>query len=149
MGGSCSAVELTWVNAMRSGAHSRPVRTVLGWHVLATVALATLSGLLAGRHGALSAILGGLVSLTAGAVFGWSAARSQRRVARFPEAGAGFALMGVLTAWVVKLVLIGALLLAAIAAYRGIVLWSFIGTFAVTTLLFTVVTFVAFTRHDG
>jgi ATP synthase protein I len=117
--------------------------------VLATAALAALSGLLAGRHGALSAILGGLVSLAAGAAFGWSAARSQRTVARFPGAGAGFALMGVLTAWVVKLVLIGMLLLAVIAAYRSVVLWSFIGAFAVTTMLFTVVSFVAFTRHDG
>jgi hypothetical protein len=57
--------------------------------------------------------------------------------------------MGVLTAWVVKLVLIGMLLLAVIAAYRSVVLWSFIGAFAVTTMLFTVVSFVAFTRHDG
>ena len=149
MGGSCSAVEPTWVNAMTSGARSTAVRTVLGWHVLATAALAALSGLLAGRHGALSAILGGLVTLAAGAFFGLSAARSQRTVARFPGAGAGFALMGVLTAWVVKLVLIGMLLLAVIAAYRGVVLWSFIGAFAVTTMLFTVVSFVAFTRDDG
>jgi ATP synthase protein I len=134
---------------MMPGVRSKAVRTVLGWQLLATAALAVLAGLLAGRHGALSAILGGLVSLTAGAFFGLSAARSQRAVARFPEAGAGFALMGVLTAWVVKLVLIGMLLLAVIAAYRSVVLWSFIGAFAVTTMLFTVVAFVAFTRHDG
>jgi ATP synthase protein I len=134
---------------MMPGVRSKAVRTVLGWQLLATATLAALSGLLAGRHGALSAILGGLVSLTAGAFFGLSAARSQRAVARFPEAGAGFALMGVLTAWLVKLVLIGMLLLAVIAAYRSVVLWSFIGAFAVTTMLFTVVAFVAFTRHDG
>jgi len=149
MRGFCSAVEPTWVNAMPSGVRSAAVRTVLGWHGLATAALAGLAGLVAGPHGAWSACLGGLVSLAAGAAFGWSAARSQRTVARFPGAGAGFALMGVLTAWVVKLALVGMLLLAVIAAYRSVVLWSFIGAFAVTTMLFTVVAFVAFTRHDG
>lgn len=131
------------------GLRRKAIRTVLGWHVLATAVLAALAGLMAGRHGALSATLGGLVSLTAGGFFGLSAASSQRKVARYPEAGAGLALMGVLMAWVVKLLLIGALLLAVLAAYRGVVLWSFIGAFAVTTMLFTVVAFVAFTRHAG
>ena len=52
---------------------SKPIRVVLQWQLGVTVALALLAGWLAGMHGALSAALGGAVSLCAGGV---SAARN-------------------------------------------------------------------------
>lgn len=38
---------------------SKPIRTVLGWQLLATVVIALGAGLWAGWHGAVSAVLGG------------------------------------------------------------------------------------------
>jgi ATP synthase protein I len=38
---------------------SKPIRTVLGWQVVATVVIAVGAGLWAGLHGTISAVLGG------------------------------------------------------------------------------------------
>lgn len=38
---------------------SKPIRTVLGWQLVATVVIALGAGLWAGLHGAISAVLGG------------------------------------------------------------------------------------------
>jgi ATP synthase protein I len=48
---------------------TRPFRAVLVWQAAATLAIAAVSGLLAGVHGALSALLGGVINLSAGAVY--------------------------------------------------------------------------------
>ena len=45
---------------------SKPIRTVLRWQVMATAALTLVAGALAGGHGALSAALGGAVSIVSG-----------------------------------------------------------------------------------
>jgi hypothetical protein len=44
----------------------RPIRTVLRWQLLVTAALALAGGILVGVEGALSATLGGAVSICAG-----------------------------------------------------------------------------------
>jgi ATP synthase protein I len=59
----------------------RPIRIVLRWQVIATVALTLVAGLLWGRDGALSAVLGGAVNIVAGAVYGWRVSRSEARSA--------------------------------------------------------------------
>ncbi|MEP6942578.1 MAG: ATP synthase subunit I [Betaproteobacteria bacterium] len=46
-----------------------PLRRVAGWQASATLLIAALAGFWAGWHGALSAVLGGLVNISAGAVF--------------------------------------------------------------------------------
>src|SRR5437763_590907 len=46
----------------------KPVLTVLKWQLLATLALVLVSALVAGRHGAVSALAGGAISMAAGMV---------------------------------------------------------------------------------
>ena len=46
-----------------------PFPTVLRWQSYSTVVMALLAGIVAGMHGALSAVLGGFVSWVAGLVF--------------------------------------------------------------------------------
>ena len=48
---------------------SKPIRTVLRWQLIATVALALMVGLAAGIHGSVSAALGGSVGVIAGLAF--------------------------------------------------------------------------------
>jgi ATP synthase protein I len=127
---------------MIPGVRSKAIRTVLGWQLLATTILAVLAGLLAGRHGVLSAALGGLVSFVAGWAYGVSAASSQRQAARFADAGAGFALVGALKAEGIKIILIVLLMGVVLITYKGIVTVAFFGTFAVATVLFAAAAFV-------
>src|SRR4051794_41922642 len=44
----------------------KPVLTVLKWQLLATMALVLVSAFVSGRHGAVSALAGGAISITAG-----------------------------------------------------------------------------------
>ena len=48
---------------------SKPIRTALAWQALATVAIAALAGVWAGGHAALSAALGGMVTLSSIVVY--------------------------------------------------------------------------------
>jgi hypothetical protein len=50
---------------------TKPFRTVLKWQVIATAAVATVAGALAGGNGAISAMLGGVINVAAGLVYGW------------------------------------------------------------------------------
>ena len=74
----------------------RPVLTVLKWQLLATTAIALLSGLVAGWHGALSAVAGGAISVTAGLSAALVASLASAR-------SAGSVVMGALRAEAVKL----------------------------------------------
>ena len=114
---------------------AKPIRTVLRWQVLATAALALIAGALAGAHGALSAALGGCVSILSG----WASAI----VAALGKAqSAGGVLLTTLGAESVKIGLIVVLLWLVLAAYREVVVAAFIGTFAVTALIFAMAFFV-------
>lgn len=113
------------------GVRSKPIRTVLWWQVCATGALALVAGLLGGIHAAVSALLGGMVSLFAGwiyAVVGSLGGSKQ---------SAGEALLRVLRAEAVKILVIVAGLLAGLAAYREVVVLAFLGTFVLATLIFS------------
>lgn len=107
-----------------------PFRTVLGWMVLATLAMAVIAWVWQGHHGALSALLGGFVSIASGAVFAWIAARGKSRTA-------GEALHTVIRAEVSKIALIVGLLWLVFAHYRQVVPGAFIGTFILTVVIFS------------
>jgi ATP synthase protein I len=109
---------------------SKPIRTVLRWQFIATVVLAAVAAVAAGPDGALSAALGGLISISAGLV---SAA-----VASLGKAeSAGGVLLGALRAEGIKIGLMVILLWLVLATYRDVVLLALLGSFAVTMLIFT------------
>lgn len=102
---------------------------------MATVALTVISALAAGRHGALSAALGGLISFVAG--LGFAAVASVSR-----KDSAGLAMLAALRAEAVKVLLIVVLLWGVLATYKNIVIVAFIGTFIAATILFALALFV-------
>jgi ATP synthase protein I len=114
---------------------SRPIRIVLLWQGIATVALTLMAAALVDVHGALSAALGGTVSFCASWV---SAVIASRGKARF----AGEVLIGALLAEGVKIGLIVLLLWLVLATYRDVVIPAFIGSFALTALFFAMAFFV-------
>ncbi len=117
------------------GLRNRAIRTVLRWQLIATIGLAAISALAAGRHGAVSAALGGLVSFVAGLGFAGVASASRKD-------SAGLAMLAALRAEAVKIVLIVVLLWVVLSTYKNIVIVAFIGTFIVTTIVFTLALFV-------
>ena len=117
------------------GLRSRALRTVLRWQLLVTAALAAISALAAGRHGAVSAALGGLVSFVAG--LGFAAVASASR-----KDSVGLAMLAALRAEAVKIVLIVALLWVVLSVYKSVVIVAFIGTFTATVIVFALALFV-------
>jgi ATP synthase protein I len=113
----------------------RPVRTVVRWQIGATVAMVVAAGLMAGVDGALSAAAGGLVSIAAGLAAAWIAARSSTK-------SAGGVLLGALRAEAVKIGLALVLLWIVLASYAGVVAIALIGSFVVTTIIFSMAFFV-------
>jgi ATP synthase protein I len=114
---------------------SKPIRTVLRWQLFATAALTLLAGVLAGAHGALSAALGGGVSLCAGWASGMVAARRKAK-------SAGEVLVDALQAEGVKIGLIVILLGLVLAIYGEVVVTAFLGSFMATALIFSMAFFV-------
>ena len=107
----------------------RPIRTVLGWQLIATVVLSLAALILWGTHGALSAALGGLVNLVAGAVYGWRVSQSEARTA-------GEALRTMMKAEGMKILLIAAGLWAVLTGYKEIVHAAFFIAFVITVGIF-------------
>ena len=113
----------------------RPIRTVLRWQLVATIALTLMAGLLAGAHGAFSAAAGGLVSFIAGLA---SAVVASRGAAK----SAGGMLAGALTAEATKLGLAAFLLWLVLANYEQAVVAAFLVSFVATMLIFSMAFFV-------
>lgn len=113
----------------------KPIRTVMGWQVTATVAFALAGGVMAGADGAISAALGGGVSFIAGGVSALVAAMGKAR-------SAGEVLMGALLAEGVKIGLLVLLLWLVLATYKGVVAPAFFGSFIATVLIFGMAFFV-------
>jgi ATP synthase protein I len=113
----------------------KPVLTVLRWQLMATAALTLTAGALADGHGAVSAALGGSVSILSGTV---SAA-----VASLGKAdSAGGIVLAALGAEAVKIGLIVILLWAVLTNYGDVVVTAFLGTFLATALIFAMAFFV-------
>jgi ATP synthase protein I len=107
----------------------RPIRIVLRWQVIVTAALTLVAGLLWGRDGAFSAVLGGAVNIVAGAVYGWRVSRGEAR-------SAGEALATMFRAEGLKILLIFAGLLLVLTTYKDVVHLAFFTTFMITVLVF-------------
>jgi ATP synthase protein I len=117
------------------GALRKPIRTVLRWQLIATAALTLAGGILAGVDGALSAVLGGAVSVCAGWVSAVVASKGKAQ-------SAAEVLISALAAEGVKIGLIVVLLWLVLATYKGIVAAAFFGSFVVTVLIFGMAFFV-------
>jgi ATP synthase protein I len=113
----------------------KPVLTVLRWQLAATAALAVAATLIAGTHGALSALAGGLISVTAGLVAALVASMGSTK-------SAGGVVMGALRAEAVKLGLAVLLLWLVLVNYADAVVGALIATFVVTLLIFAMAFFV-------
>ena len=113
----------------------KPHRTVLRWQLYATVTSMLLAGFWWGRHGALSALLGGLVNLVAGMLFAVIATHSRKRTA-------GEALIAMMRAEAVKVLVIVLQLWLVLANYKAIVFAPFFGTFVLTVIFFSMAIFV-------
>jgi ATP synthase protein I len=113
----------------------RPVLTVLKWQVLATTALALLSGLVAGWHGAVSAAAGGAISITAGIAGALVASLASAR-------SAGSVVMGALRGEAVKLGVALLLLWLVLVNYHAAVVGALIASFIVTLVIFAMAFFV-------
>jgi ATP synthase protein I len=109
------------------------------WQLAVTAALTLLAGMMAGAHGALSAALGGAVSVCAGCSSAVVAAKGKAPEGR---ASAGGILMGALRAEVVKLGVMIVMLGGAFAVYEQMVAAAFLGTFVATAVIFSMAFFV-------
>jgi ATP synthase protein I len=113
----------------------KPIRAVLRWQLAATSVLTIAGGILAGVDGALSAALGGAVSMGAGWVSALVAAAGKAD-------SAGSVLVTALKAEGVKLGVIAILLGLVLTAYSAVVVPAFLGSFIVTVLIFSMAFFV-------
>jgi ATP synthase protein I len=105
----------------------KPFRTVLRWQLAATVVMALIGGLLAGWHGAISVLLGGVVvSVAAGASM--LVASLGARASASP----GGALLAMLRAEAVKIAVIVLLLWLVLSSYKDVVVLGFIGSFIIS-----------------
>jgi ATP synthase protein I len=117
------------------GSLRKPIRTVLRWQLMATIALTLAGGILVGVDGALSAALGGAVSVCAGWVAAVVASKGKAQ-------SAVEVLISALAAEGVKIGLIVLLLWLVLATYEGVVAPVFFGSFLVTVLIFGMAFFV-------
>lgn len=114
---------------------SKPIRTVLGWQLIATVALVLLSGWLEGLHGAVSAALGGAVGIAAGLGFAVVIQRNR-------DKSAGGTLVTALQAESVKIGLAVILLWTVLTTYKEVVVPACVGSFVCSILIFSMAFFV-------
>ena len=117
---------------------SKPIRTVLKWQLVATAVVAVIGALLAGKHGALSAMLGGAVNVTAGIVYALLLAVGTGG----PPRGAHVALLAMFRAEAGKVLAIIAQLWLVLSMYRDVVPAAFFGAFVITVIVFSMAFFV-------
>jgi ATP synthase protein I len=109
---------------------SKAIRKVFRWQANATVAMALAAAAFWGMHAGLSALLGGLVSMAAGAVFGIVAYTGKGR-------SAGGVLRVALRAEAAKIIAIVLMLWLVLANYKEVVAPGFLGAFAITVAIFS------------
>jgi ATP synthase protein I len=114
---------------------NRPTRVALSWQLIVTVVFASIAAYWAGWHGALSAALGGAVSIISGLVF--VALTASKRVR-----SADSVLLTALRAEGAKIASIIVLLWMVLSWYTRIVTIAFFATFAVTVIIFSLTIFV-------
>mgnify|MGYP001613543088 FL=1 len=108
---------------------SKPLCTVLRWQVYVAVALTLAAGLWAGMPGAISALLGGLINVTAGLVYAMMVSGSTAK-------SAGQTLRTLVRAEASKIALIVLQLWLVLTAYHDVVVTAFIAAFVISVLVF-------------
>lgn len=121
----------------------RPYRIVIRWQVAATVLMALLGGLLDGRHGAISVLLGGAVVSTAAALSMLVAS-----IGAGVSASPGGALLALLRAEAVKVAVIVLLLWVVFSSYKDVVVAGFIGSFVVSLGILAMAILVRESKHE-
>ena len=114
---------------------TKPYRAVLLAQAAATLVIAVIGGAWVGVHGALSAVLGGVINLSAGVVYAFVLAVA-------PPRTTGGAIAAMFRAETAKIFVIIALLWLVLSTYHDAVLPAFLAAFVVTVLLFRVALFV-------
>ena len=107
-----------------------PVGRIAGWQLLATVAIAAIAGWWAGLHGALSALLGGLVNITAGVVYAVVVGLRKALTA-------GDTVRTMIRAEAAKITLIVLQLWLVLTTYRDVVPAALLAAFVVTVVVWT------------
>jgi ATP synthase protein I len=123
------------VNSVPLLVEGKPLRTVLRWQLYTSAASMLIAAIWIGPHGAMSALLGGLINVAAGTVFGWVATHSRKRTA-------AEAMLALVRAEAVKVVLIVAQLWIVLVNYKQLVMAPFFGTFILTVIFFSMAFFV-------
>ena len=106
---------------------------------IATLTLTGIAAIVAGTHGGLSAVFGGLVGVAATVVFALVASLGSAR-------NAGLALVAVLRAEAAKIASIVLLLWLVLATYKSVLIVWFIGSFLVSALILSMA---ALVRDDA
>ena len=117
------------------GVLRKPIRTVLRWQLIVTAALTLAGGVLVGVDGALSAALGGAVSVCAGWISAVVASMGKAQ-------SAAEVLFRALTAEAVKIGLAVLLLWVVLMSYEQAVVAALVGSFIATMLIFAMAFFV-------
>jgi ATP synthase protein I len=107
----------------------KPIRRVIRWQLIVTVGLALVAWPWAGVHGALSAALGGVVNITAVAVYAGVLWISN-------PTSAGGTVAALFRAEAFKILVIVGELWLVLTAYKSLVPAAFFATFVITVLLF-------------
>jgi ATP synthase protein I len=110
--------------------HSRPIRIALALQLVVTLSLTAIGAAMAGRHGAISILLGGAIPFAAGIAFAWIGSLHR-------PATAGLALSMALRAEAIKIAVILGLLLLVLNLYKDVMLIGFIGAFVISVVIFS------------
>lgn len=108
---------------------SKPMRTAMRWQIYATVGLGLLAGLLFGVHGAVSAVLGGIINQIADLAYAVLVSGSRVRTA-------GNTLRALFRAEAARIILIVLLMGWVLTAYKVVMHPVFFITFAVSVVVF-------------
>lgn len=114
---------------MQAPLSTKPIRRVLRWQAIVTAGMAAVAWIWAGGHAALSAVLGGIVNITAVVVYAVVLGASN-------PSSAGGTVAAVFRAEACKILVIIAQLWLVLATYRAVVPAVFFAAFVITVLLF-------------
>ena len=114
---------------MEAPLSTKPIRRVLRWQAIVTVAMAAVAGLWGGSHAALSAMLGGVVNITAIVVYAVVLAISN-------PTSAGGTVAAMFRAEAGKILVIIGEMWLVLTMYKDVVPLAFLATFVITVLLF-------------
>ncbi len=120
-----------WLKGWQIGGQ---IRAVLKYQAIATLSIALIVGGMGGMHWCVSALLGGLISLLGGVTYG-------AMLSRVGKGSAENALIGMLRAESAKILVIVLLLWLVFSSYNQVFGAGLIGTFIVTTLIFSLAIF--------